>query len=187
MTASELRTALKQLEISQMELARRLKVAPTTARRWVSRTNPTPIPHYVDIITEHWKSSKTVDLLEALEQAHQALGRTRRLDYDGVLNNAGWLLEYDGVRFDEVGCFCLGRFYAHPRHPSLQAMVSSDGCYVAVHKTRGHEPRFIVGGALPGTGPRRRARDEQEKGDRTLKPQELAKLLETLPPRRKRV
>ena len=57
-TAQQLRAALKRLGISQMELARRLHVAPTTVRRWVSRKRPAPIPHYVDLLIEAWDKSK---------------------------------------------------------------------------------------------------------------------------------
>ena len=57
-TAQQLRTALKRLGISQMELARRLHVAPQTVRRWVSRKRPAPIPHYVDLLVEAWDKAK---------------------------------------------------------------------------------------------------------------------------------
>ena len=54
-TAHQLRAALKRLNLSQMELARRLRVAPQTVRRWVSRKRPAPIPHYVDLLVESWE------------------------------------------------------------------------------------------------------------------------------------
>jgi DNA-binding transcriptional regulator YiaG len=52
MTPKELRAALKRLHISQMELSRRLEVAPTTVRRWVAGT--TRIPKAVELLISRW-------------------------------------------------------------------------------------------------------------------------------------
>jgi DNA-binding transcriptional regulator YiaG len=52
MTAAQLRASLKRLKLSQMELSRRLKVAPTTVRRWVAGTSP--IPEAVALLLEEW-------------------------------------------------------------------------------------------------------------------------------------
>jgi len=57
-TASQLRAALKRLNLSQMELARRLHVAPTTVRRWVMRKRPTRIPESVALLVASWERSK---------------------------------------------------------------------------------------------------------------------------------
>ena len=52
MTPAQLRAALKRLKLSQMELSRRLKVAPTTVRRWVGGASP--IPEAVALLLEEW-------------------------------------------------------------------------------------------------------------------------------------
>jgi transcriptional regulator with XRE-family HTH domain len=52
MTGRQLRRGLKQLGISQMELARRLHVAPSTVRRWIA--DRTPIPHAVALLLKEW-------------------------------------------------------------------------------------------------------------------------------------
>ncbi len=57
-TAQQLRSALKRHAMSQMELARLLHVAPQTVRRWVSRKQPAPIPHYIDLLVEAWDKLK---------------------------------------------------------------------------------------------------------------------------------
>ncbi|HEY6159473.1 MAG TPA: helix-turn-helix transcriptional regulator [Gemmatimonadales bacterium] len=57
-TAHQLRAALKKHGMSQMQFARWLHVAPQTVRRWVSRKNPAPIPHYVDLLIDLWDKAK---------------------------------------------------------------------------------------------------------------------------------
>jgi DNA-binding transcriptional regulator YiaG len=44
MTPTDLRAILDQLGMSQLRLAAVLGVNPVTVRRWVAKTNPTPIP-----------------------------------------------------------------------------------------------------------------------------------------------
>ena len=52
MIGAQLRQALKRLGISQMELARRLRVAPSTVRRWIA--GRTSIPEAVALLLKEW-------------------------------------------------------------------------------------------------------------------------------------
>ncbi len=52
MTSAQLRRALQRLRISQMELSRRLRVAPSTVRRWIA--GRTPIPEAVALLLKEW-------------------------------------------------------------------------------------------------------------------------------------
>ena len=57
MTPKQLRAALKRLHLSQMELSRRLEVAPQTVRRWVAGT--TRIPKAVELLVQRWLANGT--------------------------------------------------------------------------------------------------------------------------------
>lgn len=50
MTAAELRTALRELRLSQRELARRLGVVPVTVNRWLG--GELPVPGYASYVAE---------------------------------------------------------------------------------------------------------------------------------------
>lgn len=51
-----MRTALKRLGMSQMGLARTLKIYPQTVRRWVADTSP--IPEAVALLLNEWLDKK---------------------------------------------------------------------------------------------------------------------------------
>ena len=53
MTPAQLRHSLKRLGLSQMELARRLKVDPRTVRHWVAGSYP--VPEAVSLLLECWQ------------------------------------------------------------------------------------------------------------------------------------
>src|SRR5260370_33440171 len=52
MTGAQLRQALRRLGVSQMELSRRLRVAPSTVRRWIA--NRTRVPEAVALLLKEW-------------------------------------------------------------------------------------------------------------------------------------
>jgi len=52
MTGGQLRRALRRLGMSQMELSRRLRVAPTTVRNWVGGRSR--IPEAVALLLKEW-------------------------------------------------------------------------------------------------------------------------------------
>ncbi len=53
MTPAQLRRSLKRLALSQMELARRLKVDPRTVRHWVAGSYP--VPEAVSLLLDSWQ------------------------------------------------------------------------------------------------------------------------------------
>jgi len=53
-TPRALRTALRRLHLSQMELSRRLRIAPRTARSWA--LGQTRIPFAIDLLLECWRT-----------------------------------------------------------------------------------------------------------------------------------
>lgn len=53
MTPTQLRRCLKRLGLSQMELARRLKVDPRTVRHWVAGSYP--VPEVVSLLLACWQ------------------------------------------------------------------------------------------------------------------------------------
>jgi transcriptional regulator with XRE-family HTH domain len=52
MTGKGLRQALRRLGLTQMGLARKLRVAPQTVRRWVA--DKSPIPEAVSLLLQEW-------------------------------------------------------------------------------------------------------------------------------------
>jgi DNA-binding transcriptional regulator YiaG len=56
MTGAQLRQALRRLGVSQMELSRRLRVAPSTVRRWIA--NRTRIPEAVALLLKEWLAKR---------------------------------------------------------------------------------------------------------------------------------
>jgi len=56
MTGMQLRHALQRLGISQMELSRRLRVAPSTVRRWIA--NRTRVPEAVALLLKEWLAKR---------------------------------------------------------------------------------------------------------------------------------
>ncbi len=52
LTPKQLRRALKDLELTQEELARRLKVDPRTVRRWIA--GDYPVPESVALLFKSW-------------------------------------------------------------------------------------------------------------------------------------
>ena len=57
MTGTQLRRTLAKLGISQMELSRRLRVAPSTVRRWIA--GQTATPEAVALLLKEWARRKT--------------------------------------------------------------------------------------------------------------------------------
>ena len=53
MRGPQLRRLLEQLGLTQVGLARRLKVAPQTVRRWIADTSP--IPESVALLLACWR------------------------------------------------------------------------------------------------------------------------------------
>ena len=53
MTTKQFRQALKQLGLSQMELARQIDVDPRTVRRWA--TGEHPVPKVVEELLKAWR------------------------------------------------------------------------------------------------------------------------------------
>jgi len=53
MTPTQLRRSLRRLRLSQMELARRLKVDGRTLRHWIA--GDSPIPHAVHLLLDCWQ------------------------------------------------------------------------------------------------------------------------------------
>lgn len=58
MTKQALRRALARLSTSQSGLARKLKVAPQTVRRWIAGTSP--IPEAVALLIQEWLAKKAL-------------------------------------------------------------------------------------------------------------------------------